>query len=264
MSKAADLGLSPAFSSMTKPTGTSINNLRGATGVGKTYTLLKTCPGPVAYLNIDRDNDLMLDRLRTKFGCEIFAPKRYALKFDNDIMRARDQVATDNAVLARRLRDRFIADYQAALDSKVRFIVIDQSNSVWSMLRIARWGKLTEIPQILYSQANWEMESLVHRADDTGKVVFWISQSEEVWEEVIEDTPGGPRKTRRPTGKFRTAGYKAFDSMMSSVLELHYDIEENKRTMHVLKGIANMGKELVGKEITVPNIMTTITGREWK
>jgi len=254
-------GLPAGFSTTTKPTGTLIVQVRGATGVGKTYTTLKTIPGPCVYLNGDRDNDLMLGRLRTKFGCEIISTPRYTLKFKNDVVRGKDGGTLDeNATIARAVRDRFKSEYLAALESDVRYIVVDQSAFIWSLIRIARWGKLTEIPQILYSQANWEMEQIIHQADDTGKVVVWISPSELVWEDVVEQTPQGPKKTRRPTDRTQSVGYKSFDFAMTVIAEMSYDMAENKRTMKVIKGVAGMGTVLEGKQVSIPDLLAAATG----
>ena len=256
-------GLSASFGNTTKPSGTLIVSLRGSVGVGKTYTALKTIPGPVVYLNGDRDNDLLLERLRIKFKREIFDTPRYVLKFQNDVVRGKDKASLDdNASIARAIRDRFKAEYLSALESDIRYIVIDQSAFVWSLLRIARWGKLTEIPQILYSQANWEMEQVIHQADDTGKVIIWISPSEFVWEEVVEQTPQGPKKTRRPTTKTQSIGYKAFDSAMTVIGEMSYNLEENRRSVKIIKGVVGMGQEIEGKEVTIPNLLNLATGVE--
>lgn len=259
-------GLPAGFSTTTKPTGTLIVQVRGATGVGKTYTSLKTIPGPVIYLNGDRDNDLMLGelrRIRTKLGRgELISSKRYVLKFQNDVVRGNGPALNDNAAVARVVRDRFKAEYLAALESDVRYIVIDQSAFIWSLIRIARWGKLTEIAQILYSQANWEMEQIIHQADDTGKVIIWISPSELVWEDVVEQTPQGPKKVRRPTDKTQSVGYKAFDFAMTVIAELHYDMAENKRTMKIVKGVTGMGEVLEGKQVSIPALLAAATGIE--
>jgi len=255
--------LPAGFTSTTKPTGTLIVSVRGPVGVGKTYTTLKTIPGPVIYLNGDRDNDLLLGRLRSpRFAREIISTKRYILKFKNDAVRGAGAALDDNAQIARAVRDRFKAEYLAALESDVRYIVIDQSAFIWSLIRIARWGKLTEIAQILYSQANWEMEQIIHQADDTGKVVIWISPSELVWEDVIEQTPQGPKKVRRPTTKTQSIGYKSFDSAMSVIGEMSYDIMENTRTIKIVKGVANMGKVIEGKEVGIPRLLSLGTGVE--
>lgn len=255
-------GLPSAFTTVTKPSGTLICQIRGATGVGKTYTALRTTPGPVIYLNGDRDNDFMLDRLRGKLKREIISTPRYVLKFANDVVRGTGPKLDENASLARQIRDRFKAEYQAALESDVRYIVIDQSAFVWSLIRIARFGKLTEIAQILYSQANWEMEQIIHQADDTGKVVIWISPSEQVWEDFIEQTAQGPKKSRRPTDRTQSVGYKSFDFAMTVIAEMHYDMAENKRTMKILKGVTGMGKVLEDKAITIPALLALATGVE--
>lgn len=256
-------GLPPAFKTVTKPTGTLFLSVRGPVAVGKTYTALKTVPGPVIYLNGDRDNDLALGRLRTKFKREIISTERYVLKFQHDAIRGKDGGAlNDNAQVARVVRDRFKAEYLAALESDVRFIVIDQSAFIWSLIRIARWGKLTEIPQILYSQANWEMEQIIHQADDTGKVVIWITPSEQVWIDTVEQTDQGPKKVRRPTDRTQSVGYKAFDSAMTVIAEMGYDLAENRRSFKILKGITGMGTELTGKDVTIPALLAAATGVE--
>ena len=104
------------------------------------------------------------------------------------------------------------------------------------------------------------MEQIIHQADDTGKVVIWISPSEQVWEDVVEQTPQGPKKTRRPTDKTQSVGYKAFDFAMTVIAEMHYDMAENKRSMRIVKGVAGMGEVLEGKQVTIPNLLATATG----
>lgn len=259
MGKATDLGLPQGFTSISKDTGTMIVNLRGATGVGKTYTSLKTIPGPVVYLNGDRDNSLLLRRLRgPKFNREIISTPQYILKFKDDVVRGK--AVDESANIARPVRDRFKAELVAALESKVRYIVIDQSFFIYQMIRIARFGKLTEIAQILYSQTNWEMEQIIHQADNTGKVVIWLSLMEEIWEDFVDQTPQGPRKGRRTSGKFTTAGYNKFDGAMGVVGEMHYDMETGLRSITVIKGLQGMGKVLEGKEATIPNLLALATG----
>lgn len=259
MAKPSELGLPPGFTGVSKDTGTMIVNFRGHTGVGKTYTALKTCPGPVVYLNADRDNSLMLRRLRgPKFSREIISTPQYILKFKDDVVRGK--AVDESANIARPVRDRFKAEFAAALESKVRYIVVDQSFSIYQMIRIARFGKLTEIAQILYSQTNWEMEQIIHQADNTGKVVIWLSLLEDVWADKIEQTPQGPRKTRGTTGKFTTAGYNKFDAAMGVVADLHYDPETNKRSIKIVKGLSGMGTELVGKDVTIPKLLAAATG----
>lgn len=260
MGKAADLGLPAGFSGGSKDTGTMIVNLRGHTGVGKTYTALKTIPGPVVYLNGDRDNSLLVRRLRTKFLREIITTAQYIMKFKGDVMRAKGNAADDNAERARIIRNRFKDEFSAALESKARYIVIDQSYAIWQLVRLSWYGKLIEVPAILYSQANWEMEQIVHQADNTGKVVIWLSLLDDIWEDVIEMTPNGPKKTRKTTGKFKTRGFDSFDSMMGVVGEMHYDLEQNIRSIKVIKGLSGMGKVLSGKECTIPNLLALATG----
>jgi len=265
--KPSEVGLPSAFKTGGTPSKHLNVAIRGYAGVGKTYTPLRTLSGPVIYLNGDRNNDLMLDRLRRKFNRDIFAPERYVTDYKGEVLRARGQELDDNAAISRTVRDRFRNEFARALESSVRYIVIDQAAWLWGLIRIARWGKLIEIPQILYSQANWEMESYLHMAENTDKVIVWIAHIEEVWKEVIEPSPNGPpTKKRVPTGKFRTDGYKKFDTAMTVIIDMAYDPETNTRTAKIVKGISGMGKSFEGKEITMPTLLAAATGvpeTEW-
>jgi len=120
---------------------------------GKTEWSL-TAPDPIAYFNIDRDNRRLLRRMR-KRGQKI-VEGRYTLPGEDNILRVSDSATIKmNAEAARVEKKRFRQDlYLAAKDTRFRTLVFDNGGHFWALYRMAAFGKLLEIPPLLYSQVN--------------------------------------------------------------------------------------------------------------
>jgi len=53
-------------------------------------------------------------------------------------------------------------------------VVVDTGTGVWEMRRLSKFGKLIQVPPVLYMQCNSEMSILVSKAMKSDKNVIWI------------------------------------------------------------------------------------------
>lgn len=125
--------------------------LSGPQRFGKTHFALTT-PGPIAYFNIDMGDEGVTDK---------FADQKKIYNFPMDV-----PTGDNMQEIARESWASFVPAYDLAL-KEMRSIVIDTASELWEILRIARFGKLTEIMPYQYTPVNAEFKDLFHKAKHT-------------------------------------------------------------------------------------------------
>ncbi len=238
-------------------------SIEGLEKTGKTWLPLATLPGPVAYINCDRDNTRLL-RVLQKKGRKLLVgdPHLFVAMPTDDILREKDDEAL-RRVAGRALAPwkAFKVDYLTALkDPKVRCIVADSGPKAYLMCRLGRFGKLIEIAPILYSKTNFEFANLLQIAHETDKVVIWINRIGEEWADA---TDKNGRKINVKTGGMKTLGYKEFNYEMDAVVRTDVDIDGNFSAEIYREGVGRpeiRGLKFEGEELTMPHILAKLTG----
>ena len=96
--------------------------------------------------------------------------------------------------------EQFKANYRDSLASTrdSGLVVIDTGTEAWELLRLASFGKLTQVMPHHYSKPNAEFRDLVREGYDASNVV-WIHKMKDEWENYIDSK--GQEKGRRTGNK---------------------------------------------------------------
>lgn len=157
---------------------------------GKSHFAL-TAPGPIAVIN----TDLGLDGVVQKFSTDkMIIQSSYAVDYDPGEKTASVIGEADDKWLALR------RDYLGALEAGIRTLIVDTATEAWELLRLARFGKLSQVMPHQYTPVNAEFRYLINRAFEFNSNVILIHKLKPVW---VEGSDGKGRKT----GKFERAGF---------------------------------------------------------
>lgn len=135
----------------------------GPANSGKTEFSL-SAPGPGIVICLDRGFDAMLDNQRP--------PPTRQTDFAFKVIKVPLATQAAQPVYVEYWRE-FYKEYKAALNNvDARTVVLDGDSDSWELQRLAEFGKLTQIPSILYTGVNTARRAMIARAWDSGKIVI--------------------------------------------------------------------------------------------
>lgn len=150
----------------------------GPANTGKTEFLL-SAPGPGIVLALDRGFDAMLDNpeppptRREDFAFKVI-PVPKATQFGS----AREYLNYWAA---------FWQEYIKALtNDDARTVGIDGDSDSWELQRLATFGKLTQIPPIMYTDVNAARRAMYARAFDSGKIIIATNKIEAEYKPALD------------------------------------------------------------------------------
>src|SRR5262245_17121219 len=130
-------------------------SVEGDWGTGKTDLAL-TAPGPIAFFKFDLNADVTLAK---------YANAKQIYKREYDIPDSDDPKARDKAEAVIRT---FQTDYAQVLGSgAVRSIIWDTATEIWEQIRLASFGRLTNIMPHHYVQVNNSFRGMIRAAFDS-------------------------------------------------------------------------------------------------
>jgi hypothetical protein len=112
---------------------------------------------------------------------------------------------TSVADRARACWKKFREDYEEALQSEARTVVVDTGTGAYELARYAAFGKLTQVMPLEYARVNGEFQGLIHRGYDSDKNILWIHRLKPEWAEE-RDAKGNLKSGK--TGRLERAGYR--------------------------------------------------------
>jgi len=146
----------------------------------------------------------------------------------------------------------FVKNFRASLKD-MKSVVIDHGDAPWTVLRLARLGKLTQILPVQYTAVNAEFRQLIQEATDHDAHVCFIHKLKAEW-----------GKDNQPTGKFERSGFSDIGYDMDVVLRTSTDpkgVGINRFQMTVEKGgnnFAAVGQKLTGADCNFEAVMKLI------
>lgn len=180
---------------------------------GKTHWAL-TAPGPVAAISFDTGTKNLVKKFIREYG------KTILLK----VFDAPSEVEGDKKTAAK-LWDEFAKTCRLFLkEPSIRTLVVDTATEAWQLLRLARFGKLTQVMPQHYVEANADFRELVkslYEREDLN--VVWIHK---VKKEYKGQKSGGDGKDSW-TGKYERDGFGDMD-YIADVNLTHYWEEARK------------------------------------
>lgn len=78
--------------------------------------------------------------------------------------------------------------YKAAANADVRTVVVDGDSDSWELQRLAAFGKLTQVPAILYTEVNAARRALIAKLWDSNKIIIATNKVKRVYADKIGPT----------------------------------------------------------------------------
>ena len=241
---------------LSKPTGLLLS-AEGLEKSGKTWSVLATAPQPVLYVNCDRDNRRIVNKLRAS-GRRILLSGQYLFTpdVDQNILREKnDALLGKNAAQALSLWKPIKRDLVDGFsDPAIKTVFFDSGSAAYAMMRIARFGKLIEIPQVLYSKTNYEWRAILMQAQASGKVVIIAHR---LAKEFVKNNDKSSE-----TGKLTIEGYKGTNFEVDAIVR-HERSQAGVYSAKVLaEGVARpdmLNVEYEGDTINYTEIVAKLT-----
>jgi len=201
-----------------------IISMEGRPKQGKSHFAL-TAPDPICYLNLDSG----LEGVVHKFSGDkqVFVSKYESPVNLKDTYPDKDQ--------AEKVWHQFKGDYARAVYSEARTVVVDTATEAHELVRLARFGKLSQVQSWNYGPVNYEFKSLLDEALKNPKVnvIFLHKQKDQ----YVKD---------KRTGLYERAGFSGIEYIVQDFMQIFWDDEGPN--IEFLDSRHN--KDLVGTVIT--------------
>jgi len=177
-----------------------ILNIQGTEGSGKDHMALEYDRGPIYVHSFDQGLEGVVQKFQNKR--EIYTAE-YELTIQPGEASDKDVGEAANV-----LWEQFVSNYRDSLASTRTegMVMIDTGTEVWELLRLASFGKLTQVMPHHYSKPNAEFRDLVREGYDATNVV-WLHKMVDVWENYTDSK--GQEKGRKTGEK----GYKGMSDI---------------------------------------------------
>lgn len=146
---------------------------------GKTHFAL-TAPGPIAVFDFDTGMEGVVHKFARQKKIYVSDYRRLGNVMTN---------TPDNWIL---LWEKFKREYIATMEApEIRTVVMDTATEVWELLRMARFGKLTQVMPYHYGPVNAEYRELLRKAYSTEKNLILLHKMKD---EYVNDKRTGSLK----------------------------------------------------------------------
>lgn len=209
---------------------------------GKTFWAF-TAPGPIAVIASDTGTENVVRQMQ-RAGKEIEL-YRYQVPPSGEQVSVYDRewVKLENA-------------YQAVLKSDYRTLITDTATEVWEMMRLARFGKLTQVMPHHYGPVNAEFKELVKSVcAKPGLNSIWIHQLKKEYKQGKEGKDAW-------TGGWERAGFSGMPYLVDAVIEHYIDLDDRSFGVRILdsryRTAEVLGEELTGGLCSFPMLATLL------
>lgn len=201
-----------------------IMSIEGDWGTGKTDLSL-TAPGPIAFFKFD---------LNTEFTLAQYASKKIILQREFDVVDPADPNAQKKAEEMMRT---FVAEYDAVLKAPgIRTVIWDTATEVWEQIRLAAFGKLSQIQPHHYVQVNNGFRVLLRAAFDSDTNLILVHRLKDEWMNTTDPQTG--RERGKKTGQKQRAGFSDLGFAVQVMVQTYFNSEDGFQ-MKVLKCTQN-------------------------
>jgi len=203
-----------------------ILSIEGDWGTGKTDLAL-TAPGPIAFFKFDLNTEVTLAK---------YARKKRIYMREYDVVDPNDR---DAQTKAETMMKRFWLDYAACLESKtIRTVIWDTATEVWEQVRLAAFGRLTNIMPHHYVQVNNGFRNAIRAAFDSDTNLILIHRLKDEWVNVPD--PKDPTKEKgKRTGRKERAGFSDLGFAVQVMVQTFFDPDDAGFQVKVLKCTQN-------------------------
>jgi hypothetical protein len=164
-----------------------IISLTGEEKTGKNHCAF-TAPSPIYVHSFDIGLDGVVQKFQNK-------KEIYVADYELTVQPG-EASAGEVAEAADKVWQQFVANYRDGLSSCGNgTTVIDTDTELYELLRLARFGKLTQIMPHHYGPVNAELRDVVREAYDFDANAFFLSKKTDIWENYTDST--GKEKGRK-------------------------------------------------------------------
>jgi hypothetical protein len=183
-----------------------IMSVEGMEKCGKTHFAL-TAPGPVRYHNFDNGDE----HVSQKFTAQGKVIRRATYMVSGPDATTQEMVDAADPVWSK-----FRRNYMVGL-REGRTTIVDTGAEPWEILRMARFGKLTEVPPHFYGPVNAEWAALYDAAYSSDSNLIMLHRQKEEW----------VNKASAASGKMK--GEKTGNWVLDGNKGTHFDTQINLR-----------------------------------
>jgi hypothetical protein len=233
--------------------------IEGPTNSGKSE-LCHSAPGPGIFIAQDRGLEAMLDNPNP--------PETRRPDFFYDTVPAplaEGSTHDQYKVAWIDYRDNHV--YKAIRLPDCRTVILDGDSDSWETQRLAAFGKLTQVPSILYTQVNAGRRLFISRLYDSGKIIMATNKVKKLYKPAFnaDGTPkmNDGKQMREWDGvSYERQGFEDQDYLWQVQLRCIYDpTHPGKYGVYIIKAKANPEVEretLWGEECNMPTVLQVI------
>jgi len=223
-----------------------IMSISGLEKCGKTHFAL-TAPGPTAFFSLDTGEEGVVDKFSKKKDIQIMSIDRV------------DDNAPDQAPKEFK---RFKEAYMAVLrGNDVRTIIIDTATEIWEVLRMARFGKLTQVMPYQYGPVNAEYRALIRDAYNYDKNLILLHKMKA---QYIND---------KRTGEWERAGFSDTGFLVQVNAQIYRYAPQDGGDFAIFIKDCRQNPDVAGEELVGPMcnfpflasmVMPEVDPKEWE
>jgi hypothetical protein len=152
--------------------------------------------------------------------------------------------------------------YRKALDNlDANSVLIDGDSDSWELQRLAEFGKLTQVPPIMYTNVNAARRAMYARAWDSCKIVVFTNKIKKEYDTVVGPDGNiimdGQKELRKWTGNYERQGFPdqgyLFHLQLSTMYKPESYNEKMRKTIPAMFGLkinkCKRSAEFIGQEV---------------
>ena len=236
-----------------------IASIDGLEKQGKDHFAL-TAPGPICVISTDNGLDGVVQKFQDQKEIYIAEYRLGSIGNTNGKKRTLEDQAEVSAICSK-IWENIVRDYNDALNSGARTVIVDTSTELWEILRMARFGKLTQVMPHHYAPVNAEFDGFIKDAYEHENVnLLLLHKLTEEWKNSADGK--GSR-----TGEYKRSGFKGVAFAVQANTVVWRDPEESKipDCFHVTVQDCRddptlNGVDLSGEECNFPTLAALILG----
>ena len=210
---------------------------------GKTHFAL-TAPGPIAFMNIDRGTEGVIEK---------FATEKTIYMTEN----FRDMPSTTDAENQKRWKAFHDCHWAALEDKKIRSIIWDTDTEAWEIARLAKFGRLEKVPPLMYTELNREFREMIDAAFNHDKNLILITKNKKQYVKRDADDKGSWN------GKYEASGFTDLPYIVQANLRSRLEVggagvKPYIEFINCRQNMALKGSELEGDLATFPWVASYI------
>jgi hypothetical protein len=178
-----------------------IMSIEGTEKCGKNHFAF-TAPGPVYFHSLDFGDEGVIQKFQPGGAFHRPGLKIHKAEYRLDI--PPNTAIQDAADTARPVWSRFLSNFAEGL-AKGRTTIVDTATEAYEVLRMAEFGKLTQVMPHHYGPVNQVMKGLWRDAYNSDSNLIMLHRMKEEWENKVNSQG---KEVGNKTGRWEMAGYK--------------------------------------------------------